>query len=75
VEAWKKDEEDRINEENQRMNGDTFTAREGQLQALAREWIAANPGSLNGANEYTITDEINGAAFDGNHRAQGLAGK
>ncbi|MFD6998937.1 hypothetical protein ACFWA5_22290 [Streptomyces mirabilis] len=25
-------------------------------------------------NRYTITSEINGAAFDGNGRAQGLAG-
>jgi hypothetical protein len=75
VEAWKQDEEQRINEENQRMKGDTFTARERQLQALADEWIAANPDSLNGANRYTVTDEINGAAFDGNNRAQGLGGK
>ncbi|MFJ5260466.1 DUF6571 family protein [Streptomyces sp. NPDC088387] len=75
VEAWKVDETQRINEENQRMRGDTFTAREGQLQALADEWIAANPGGLDGANRYTVTDEINGAAFDGNNRAQGLVGK
>lgn len=75
VEAWKQDEEARINEENSRVKGETFTAREGQLQALAREWMAANPGSLNGRDEYTITNDINGAAFDGNNRAQGLAGK
>jgi hypothetical protein len=75
VEAWKQDEEDRIDQENQRMKEGAFTAREGQLQSLANEWIAADPGSLDGATPYTITDEINGAAFDGNHRAQGLAGK
>ncbi|MFE2263421.1 hypothetical protein [Streptomyces griseosporeus] len=75
VEAWKQDEEQRINEENQRMKGDTFTARERQLQALADEWIAANRDNLGGGNRYTITNDINGAAFDGNNRAQGLVGK
>jgi hypothetical protein len=33
----------------------------------------ANPNHDNN-NRYTITSEINGAAFDGNGRAQGLAG-
>ena len=75
MEARKQGEEQRINEENQRMKGDTFTARERQLHALADEWIKANPDSLNGANRYTISDEINGAAFDGNNRAQVLVGK
>ncbi|MYS09192.1 hypothetical protein GTW71_22760 [Streptomyces sp. SID6041] len=71
---WQLDEQARINEETSRMNGETFTARERQLQALADAWIEANPEHT-GQNRYTITGEINGAAFDGNHRAAGLAGR
>ncbi|MER7998558.1 hypothetical protein [Streptomyces sp. NPDC095613] len=69
---WQLDEQDRINQETQRENGKTFTARENQLQALADQWSAANPGHTN--NRYTLTQEINEAAFAGNDRAQGLAG-
>ena len=69
---WQLDEQARINERIQRQNGETFTAREHQLQALADEWARANPNP--GNNRYVLTSEINGAAFDGNGRAQGLAG-
>ncbi|MEU8617381.1 hypothetical protein [Streptomyces sp. NPDC048623] len=71
---WQLDEQARINDETARMNGDTFTARERQLQALADAWIEANP-EHKGQNRYTITGEINGAAFDGNKRASALAGE
>ncbi|MFD7782166.1 hypothetical protein ACFV4Q_03575 [Streptomyces nojiriensis] len=69
---WQLDEQARINAETTRQNGDTFTARERQLQALADEWARVNPGG--GNNRYVLTSEINGAAFDGNQKAQGLAG-
>ncbi|MFD6912219.1 hypothetical protein ACFWB2_10355 [Streptomyces virginiae] len=69
---WQLDEQARINAETTRQNGDTFTARERQLQALADEWAKVNPGG--GNNRYVLTSEINGAAFDGNQKAQGLAG-
>lgn len=69
---WQLDEQARINEEITRQNGSTFTARENQLQALADEWAKANPNHAN--NRYTLTNEINTAAFNGNDRAQGLAG-
>ncbi|MER7692894.1 DUF6571 family protein [Streptomyces sp. NPDC097610] len=69
---WQLDEQARINEETARQNGEVFTARENQLQKLADLWMDANPN--HGNNRYTITSEINGAAFDGNGRAQGLAG-
>ena len=69
---WQLDEQDRINEEISRKNGEVFTGRENQLQALADEWAKANPDNSN--NRYTLTNEINGAAFDGNDRANGLAG-
>ncbi|WP_329024121.1 hypothetical protein [Streptomyces sp. NBC_00690] len=69
---WQLDEQARINDEISRENGTTFRAREQQLQALADEWAKANPDS--GANRYVLTDQINGAAFDGNGRAAGLAG-
>ncbi|MEV8445159.1 hypothetical protein [Streptomyces parvus] len=42
------------------------------MQALADEWSKANPGHSN--TRYTITDEINRAAYNGNDRADGLAG-
>ncbi|MFF7927796.1 hypothetical protein ACFZDP_42920 [Streptomyces mirabilis] len=70
---WQLDEQARINEETARQNGEVFTARENQLQKLADLWMDANPNHGNN-NRYTITSEINGAAFDGNGRAQGLAG-
>ncbi|MFI5984633.1 hypothetical protein ACIBEA_27625 [Streptomyces sp. NPDC051555] len=69
---WQLDEQARISAEISRQNGDTFTVRERQLQALADEWAATNPHP--GQNRYTLTHEINGAAFDGNQRASGLAG-
>ncbi|MGW5344176.1 hypothetical protein [Streptomyces sp. NPDC004050] len=69
---WQLDEQARINAETTRQNGATFTGRERQLQALADEWAKANPGA--GNNRYMLTSEINGAAFDGNQKAQGLAG-
>ncbi len=69
---WQLDEQARINAETTRQNGDTFTARERQLQALADEWAKVNPNG--GNNRYVLTSEINGAAFDGNQKAQGLAG-
>lgn len=61
-----------INAETTRQNGETFTARERQLQALADEWAKVNPGG--GSNRHVLTSDINGAAFDGNQKAQGLAG-
>ncbi|MEU8028662.1 hypothetical protein AB0C13_08460 [Streptomyces sp. NPDC049099] len=70
---WQLDEQNRINEEVARQNGEVFTARENQLQKLADLWADANPDH-HGNNRYTLTSEINGAAFDGNSRAQGLAG-
>ncbi|MBU6533471.1 hypothetical protein [Streptomyces mayonensis] len=70
---WQLDEQKRIDEEIGRQNGDVFTARENQLQQLADAWMDANPDHQ-GNNRYTLTSEINGAAFDGNARAQGLAG-
>ncbi|MGZ9934882.1 hypothetical protein ACXNSR_33975 [Streptomyces sp. NC-S4] len=69
---WQLDEQARINAETTRQNGATFTGRERQLQALADEWAKANAGA--GNNRYMLTSEINGAAFDGNQKAQGLAG-
>ncbi|MEK0100816.1 hypothetical protein WDA79_20370 [Streptomyces sp. A475] len=45
----------------------------GQLESLATIWAAANPGQTKN-NSYTLTNEINAAAFDGNARARGLAG-
>ncbi|MGE7389043.1 hypothetical protein ACQKM2_26565 [Streptomyces sp. NPDC004126] len=69
---WQLDEQARINAETTRQNGETFTARERQLQALADEWAKVNPSG--GNSRYVLTSEINGAAFDGNQKAQGLAG-
>ncbi|WP_328828366.1 hypothetical protein OHT77_12470 [Streptomyces sp. NBC_00252] len=70
---WQLDEQARINDDNARQNGEVFTARENQLQKLSDLWIDANPNHGD-SNRYTLTSEINGAAFDGNARAQGLAG-
>ncbi|WP_181446636.1 hypothetical protein [Streptomyces sp. NTH33] len=62
-----------VDEENARQNGQVSTARENQLQALTDLWMKADPDHT-GNNRYTLTSEISGAAFDGNGRAQGLAG-
>ncbi|MCX5238076.1 hypothetical protein OG824_23035 [Streptomyces prunicolor] len=70
---WQLDEQARIDDDNARQNGEVFTARENQLQKLSDLWIDANPNH-GVSNRYTLTSEINGAAFDGNARAQGLAG-
>lgn len=70
---WQQDEQGRIDDENHQQNGKTFTNREGQLESLAKIWATANPGQTEN-NSYTLTNEINAAAFDGNARARGLAG-
>ncbi|MFE1403690.1 hypothetical protein ACFW5D_08465 [Streptomyces sp. NPDC058770] len=69
---WQLEEQARIDGEIQETNSKVFGQREQQLAELARQWEAANPNS--GRSTYTATDEINGAAFDGNHRAKGLVG-
>ncbi|WP_432165622.1 hypothetical protein [Streptomyces sp. bgisy031] len=46
---------------------------EGQLGSLAKIWAAAHLGQTEN-NSYTLTNEIDAAAFDGNARARGLAG-
>ncbi|MFE6133552.1 hypothetical protein ACFQ6Q_35630 [Streptomyces sp. NPDC056437] len=69
---WQTQEQSRIDAIPQRDNRDVFTGREQQLQALADEWAKANPDHTN--TRYTLTEEINGAAYNGNDRAKGLAG-
>ncbi|MFC5957004.1 hypothetical protein ACFP51_21765 [Streptomyces pratens] len=70
---WQLDEQKRINAETAQQNSDTFQGRENQLKQLADVWTDANPNHR-GNNLYILTTEINAAAFDGNARAQGLAG-
>ncbi|MGW5215243.1 hypothetical protein ACWEQO_29650 [Streptomyces sp. NPDC004051] len=70
---WQLDEQERINEETAQQNSKTFKGRENQLQQLADVWRDANPDHQ-GNTRYTLTTEINTAAFDGNTRARGLAG-
>ncbi|MFJ7988470.1 hypothetical protein [Streptomyces sp. NPDC096351] len=69
---WQLDEQERINKGIQEQNGKTFDFRENQLRALSQEWAKANPGHAN--NAYTLENEINLAALNGNSRAKGLAG-
>ncbi|MFF3812810.1 hypothetical protein ACFYX6_21635 [Streptomyces bacillaris] len=69
---WQTQEQKRIDAIHVQDNKEVFKGREQQLQALADEWAKANPGHSN--TRYTITTEINGAAYDGNNRASGLAG-
>ncbi|MFB7969259.1 hypothetical protein [Streptomyces rubiginosohelvolus] len=69
---WQTQEQDRIDNIQARDNQKVFEGRERQLQALAEEWATANPDHSN--TRYTITDEINGAAYNGSDRAKGLAG-
>ncbi|MFD5346318.1 DUF6571 family protein, partial [Streptomyces anulatus] len=69
---WQTQEQKRIDAIHKQDNEEVFKGREQQLQALADEWAKANPGHSN--TRYTITDEINGAAYDGNNRASGLDG-
>jgi hypothetical protein len=71
---WQLDEQKHINHDFAAENSKTFTARENQLQSLANVWMNANHDHQ-GANPYTVTSEIDGAAFDGNARAKGLAGQ
>ncbi|MEU3776020.1 hypothetical protein AB0F11_22935 [Streptomyces sp. NPDC032472] len=51
---------------------DVFRLRENQLRALSEEWAKANPGHSN--DPYTLENEIDLAAVNGNKRAKGLAG-
>ncbi|WP_327686586.1 hypothetical protein [Streptomyces sp. NBC_00467] len=69
---WQTQEQSRIDAIHTGDNARVFNGRERQLQALADEWAKANPEHTN--NRYTLTDEINGAAYNGNDRAKGLAG-
>ncbi|MEU7698887.1 hypothetical protein [Streptomyces sp. NPDC039028] len=69
---WQLDEQERIDKGIQEQNGKTFDFRENQLRALSQEWAKANPGHAN--NAYTLENEINLAALNGNSRAKGLAG-
>ncbi|MFF9401292.1 MULTISPECIES: hypothetical protein [unclassified Streptomyces] len=69
---WQVEEQKRIDGEIQEDNSKVFGQRERQLTELARQWKVVNPHG--GQSVYTANDEINGAAFDGNHRAKGLLG-
>ncbi|WP_329096203.1 hypothetical protein [Streptomyces sp. NBC_01439] len=69
---WQLDEQARIEEGFQEKNRDVFLLRENQLRTLSQEWAKANPGHSN--DPYTLENEINLAAVNGNKRAQGLAG-
>lgn len=69
---WQLDEQARIEKGIQEQNGKTFDFRENQLRALSQEWAKANPGG--GNNAYTLENEINLSALNGNSRAKGLAG-
>ncbi|MEV8624034.1 hypothetical protein [Streptomyces sp. NBC_01268] len=69
---WQLDEQARIEKGIQEQNGKTFDFRENQLRALSQEWAKANPGGTN--NAYTLENEINLSALNGNSRAKGLAG-
>ncbi|MEU6928463.1 hypothetical protein [Streptomyces sp. NPDC046385] len=69
---WQLDEQARIEKGIQEQNGKTFDFRENQLRALSQEWAKANPGGAN--NAYTLENEINLSALNGNSRAKGLAG-
>ncbi|MFF1508155.1 hypothetical protein [Streptomyces sp. NPDC058326] len=69
---WQLDEQARIDKGIQEQNGKTFQFRENQLRALSEEWAKAHPG--HGNNAYTLENEINLAALNGNNRAKGLAG-
>lgn len=53
-----------------------FGGREQELAQLAKVWEKRYPGQTGhgGFDDYTLVDKINGAAFDGNQRAKGLAG-
>ncbi|MEU4919964.1 hypothetical protein AB0G29_11455 [Streptomyces parvus] len=70
---WQQQEQKRVDAIHTQDNEEVFKGRERQLQALADAWIKANPGHAN--SRYTLTDEISGAAYNGNNRASGLAGE
>lgn len=73
--AWQLEEQERINEEVSRKNKETFTSREDQLEAIAREWIRVNPDhEIAKGDLYLVQDRIDDAAFSGNDRANKLAG-
>ncbi|MFJ6495109.1 hypothetical protein [Streptomyces virginiae] len=69
---WQIDEQARIDQGFQAKNQDVFLLRENQLRTLSEEWAKANPG--HGNDPYTLENEINLAAVNGNKRAKGLAG-
>ncbi|MBT2454199.1 hypothetical protein [Streptomyces sp. ISL-86] len=69
---WQLDEQARIDKGIQEQNGKTFEHRANQLRTLSEEWAKANTGHTNDA--YTLENEINLAALNGNNLAKGLAG-
>ncbi|MDJ0380714.1 hypothetical protein [Streptomyces sp. G-G2] len=69
---WQLDEQNRIDAEIGQHNKDVFTLRSNQLKALSEEWYKVNPQDAGTA--YTLQNEINLAAVNGNVRAKGLAG-
>ncbi|MGW7515686.1 hypothetical protein ACWGJ2_08830 [Streptomyces sp. NPDC054796] len=71
--GWRLDEEARVTQETRQQNGEVFEGRESQLEALAKSWKTANPGD--DGSTYTLTEEINSAASNGNKTAQGLPGR
>ncbi|MCG3041186.1 hypothetical protein L7D48_11545 [Streptomyces sp. S1A] len=73
--SWQLEEQRRIDDEISRENGENFRVREIQLKALAHLWAEANPDHPDAGTEYSLQHEIGGAAYDGNNRAKGLAGK
>jgi hypothetical protein len=72
--AWQLEEQARIDEEVSRENTKTFTAREDQLEAIAKEWARVNPDHERAVDIYLAQDRIGDAAFSGNDRANKLAG-
>ncbi|MFI6345913.1 hypothetical protein [Streptomyces sp. NPDC050560] len=75
--AWQEDEQARIDGKQEDENRKVFGAREQQLSVFAKQWAEANPDGMKryGYNEYTVEDDINAHAFDGNDRVKGLGGK
>ncbi|SEP96894.1 DUF6571 family protein [Streptomyces radiopugnans] len=73
--AWQLEEQARIDQETTGKNIENFDVREKQLEAIAQEWARVNPDHEMSGNVYLSHERASGAAYDGNNRAKGLAGK
>ncbi|MFG2635159.1 hypothetical protein ACGFX8_14785 [Streptomyces sp. NPDC048362] len=73
TDQWLEDEQKRLDEKQTEENVQSYTARNQQLMALAREWSRAN--RTDGGSRFDPQAEIHRSAGDGMAHAHGVSGE